>query len=157
MGSKLLARYGTQVPVELLLSPSHDSCFDAHIASALYKTHPDVFREVVAPQAEAILRGKPATGIFAARVQKRIAATIGQIGRVTPAVLNMVVELLDHPDQGTRLEAMRALGAIHRNVPDRALRRLLDLRHDQAASEVRQVADAALAEILAYEEGMEDE
>lgn len=153
-GMTLLAYYGSQVPVELLLSQFGKNTV---AASTLYQTHPEVFREVVAPQAEAILRGEAPAGVFAARVQSRIAEVIGQIGRVTPAVLDMVVALLDYPDRETRLKAIRSLGAIHRNIPDRAMRRLMELRHDQTASEVRQAADAALAEILSYELGMEDE
>lgn len=69
----------------------------------------------------------------------------------------MVVDLLDWPFEKTRLEAVRALGAIHRNIPDRAIRRLLTMRHAARSSELRSAADLALAEILSYENGMEEE
>jgi hypothetical protein len=95
--------------------------------------------------------------MFASIVRTRIAKAIGQIGRATPEVLNMVVDLLDWPYQETRLEAVRALRAIHRTIPDRAIRRLIELRRDLQSSELRCAADIALAEILAYENGMEEE
>jgi HEAT repeat protein len=103
------------------------------------------------------LRGEPVGGVFSSLVQTRIARAIGQIGRATPEVLNLVVDLLDWPYRETCLEAVRALGAIHRTIPDRAIRRLLELRRDPQSSELRRAADVALAEILSYENGMEDE
>ena len=69
----------------------------------------------------------------------------------------MVVNLLDWPYWEVRMKAAEALGAIHRNIPDHAIRRLLELRHDPQALAVREAADEALAEILSRESGMEDE
>ncbi|HXR65919.1 MAG TPA: HEAT repeat domain-containing protein, partial [Ktedonobacteraceae bacterium] len=152
---ELLEQFGEPIPVELLLSALGGG--SSVVAEKLYKRYPAVFRAVVAPQAEAILRGEPVGGVFASLVQTRIARAIGQIGRATPEVLNLVVDLLDWPYRETRLEAVRALGAIHRAIPDRAIRRLLELRRDPQSSELRRAADVALAEILSYENGMEDE
>ena len=55
------------------------------------------------------------------------------------------------------MKAAQTLGAIHRNIPDRAIRRLLQLRHDPHSQAVCYAADEALAEILSRESGMEDE
>lgn len=153
----LLAQFGAQVPLEPLLEKLGDSSADTYAATTLYKTHPDFFCEVVAPQAEAILRGRPVGGVFASHVQTRIAETIGQIARVTSDVLAMVVALLDWPYWETRLHAVRALGAIRRNIPNRAIYRLMELRHDPQSPDVRRAADAALAENLSIENSMEDE
>ncbi|WP_161977793.1 HEAT repeat domain-containing protein [Dictyobacter kobayashii] len=149
----LLAQYGSQISLDLLLK----NIGNTTAAKILYQTYPEVFRDRIAPHAEAILRGAPVSGIFTMFMRQRVAATIGQIGRATPEVLNLLIDLLDDPYWETRMEAARSLGAIHRNIPDRAIRRLLELRHDPQSNQVSQAADAALAQILSYENGMEDE
>jgi HEAT repeat protein len=125
-------------------------------ARALYQTHPDVFVEV-ARQAEAILRGEPTGSVFASRIQSRIADRVAEIGCAAPEVLAMITDLLDWPYWEVRMKAAQALGEVHRNIPDRAIRRLMELRHDSSSQAVREAADAALAEILSRESGMEDE
>lgn len=104
-----------------------------------------------------MLHGGPTGDAFASRVQSRVAQRVKEIGRATPAVLEMVTDLLDWPYWEVRVSAAEALGAVQRNIPDRALRRLMDLRHDPEARAVREAADQALAEILSCESGMEDE
>lgn len=154
----LLAKSGSQAPLEPLLALLGDSnpgtC--EYTAEALYKTYPDVFASV-ARQAEAMLRGEPTGSIFASRVQSRIADRVRLIGRATPAVLELVTDLLNWPYWEVRKKAAQALRAIHRNIPDRAIRRLMELRHDPQAQTVREAADEALAEILSHESGMEEE
>jgi HEAT repeat protein len=154
----LLAKYGSDAPVEPLLALLGDSnraiCKNA--AEALYQTHPEVFAEV-ARQAEAILRGEPTGEVFASRVQSRIADRVKVIERATPAVLTMIADVLDWPYWEVRMKAAQALGAVQRNIPDRAIRRLIELRHDPYSQAVGQAADEALAEILSRESGMEDE
>jgi HEAT repeat protein len=65
--------------------------------------------------------------------------------------------LLDWPHWGVQCEAARALGKLRRNVPDRAIRRLLALRRAAASPAVRRAADDALSEILSLETGIEDD
>lgn len=55
------------------------------------------------------------------------------------------------------MKAAQALGAVQRNIPDRAIRRLLELRQDPDSRAVREAADNALREILSRENGMEEE
>jgi HEAT repeat protein len=155
---ELLAKMGPRVPAEPLLALLGDSDLDTckYAAKALYQTHPEEFAEV-ARQAEAILRGEPTGSVFASRVQSRIAERVAAIGHATPAVLAMITDLLDWPYWEVRMKAAQALEAVHRNIPDRAIRRLLELRHDPASLAVREAADKALAEILSRESGMEDE
>ncbi|HLG76214.1 MAG TPA: HEAT repeat domain-containing protein, partial [Ktedonobacteraceae bacterium] len=154
----LLAKYGAQVPVEPLLALLGDSnpqlCENA--ARTLYRTHPEVFAEV-ARQAEAILHGEPVGPVFVSRLQSRIADRVRWIGRATPAVLDLISGLLDWPYWEVRVKATQALRAVQRNIPDLALKRLLELRHDPDEQAVRSAADEALAEILSIENGMEDE
>jgi hypothetical protein len=57
---ELLEQFGEQIPVELLLSELGGG--SRYVAEKLYQRYPAVFREVVAPQAEAILRGEPMGG-----------------------------------------------------------------------------------------------
>jgi HEAT repeat protein len=154
----LLAKCGTRVPVAPLLASLGN--FDPYVcvqaASALSQTHPEVFGEV-AQQAEAILRGEPTAGFFASRVQSRIARRVYRMGCATPEVLALISDLLDWPYWPVRRDAAWALGSVHRNIPDQAIRRLLELRHDPESQAVREAADEALTEILSRESGMEDE
>ena len=55
------------------------------------------------------------------------------------------------------MKAAQALGKIRRNVPDAAIRRLLELRHDSRSRRVCVAANDALAEILSLETGIEDD
>ena len=64
--------------------------------------------------------------------------------------------MLDWHYWQVRMKATRALGKIRRNIPDRAIQRLLELRHDPVRA-VREAADDARGEILSLEAGMEDE
>jgi HEAT repeat protein len=154
----LLARCGASVPIEPLLAALGNSqlsiCKNA--TAALYKTHPAAFTDV-AQQAEAILRGEPTGNVFASRVQSRIAEHVKLIERATPEVIAMISDLLDWPYWEVRMKAAQALGAIHRSIPDRAIKRLMELRRDPETQAVREAADEALTEILSYENGIEDE
>jgi hypothetical protein len=57
------------------------------------------------------------------------------------------------------MKAIQALGKLRRNIPNEAIRRLLQLRRDPDPKmrAVREAADDALAEILSLEAGIEDE
>ncbi len=106
---------------------------------------------------KAIVRGELVQGAFAARMHYRHAETVALMGRASPAVLETVIELLDHPFWEVRSRAARTLGTLRCPIPDRAIRRLLELRTDPESLAVRADADQALAEILSLEQGMEDE
>jgi HEAT repeat protein len=85
------------------------------------------------------------------------AETVALMERATPAMLAMIIDLLDHPFWEVRERAVKTLGTLRRNIPDSAIRRLLELRKDPEAPDVRAAADQALAEILSLEQGIEDE
>lgn len=153
-----LKQLGWRIPVTvmwpLLGSDNRDVCRLAF--KYLQEAHPDVLKELV-PTLKAIVRGEPVQGAFAARLPYRIAETVAMMGRATPAVLEMVIDLLDYPFWEVRGRAAQALGTLRRNIPDRAIRRLLELRKDDESPDVRVAADQALADILSLEQGMEEE
>jgi HEAT repeat protein len=153
-----LRQFGSRVPLPalwpLLGSNHREICRLAF--QHLQETHPAVLKELV-PVLKAIVRGEPVQGAFTARMHYRIAETVAVMGRATPAVLEMVIDLLDHPFWEVRVRAAKTLGTLRRNIPDSAIRRLLELRKDPESPDVRAAADQALAEILSLEQGMEDE
>lgn len=65
--------------------------------------------------------------------------------------------MLDWPHWEVRVKAAQALRQIRRTIPDAAIRRLLELRHDPHSRAVRMAADDALAAILSLETGIEDD
>ncbi|MEO7021518.1 MAG: HEAT repeat domain-containing protein [Ktedonobacteraceae bacterium] len=163
-----LSTLGSAVPLEPLLEScgyreyeSRDWCgFDREpgiaAAEALKQTHPEAFHAIV-PLAEALVQGEPPSGIFASRTQSRIADAMGTIGCAGPVALATLTELLDWPYWQVRMKATQACGKIRRNIPDAAIQRLLNLRHDPQSRAVREAADEALAEILSLETGIEDD
>lgn len=153
-----LRQFGSRVPLPALwplLGSNHtEICRLAF--QHLQETHPVELKELVSVL-KAIVRGEPVQGAFATRMHYRIAETVALMGRATPAVLEMVIDLLDHPFWEVRVRAAKTLGTLRRNIPDSAIRRLLELRKDPESPDVRAAADQALAEILSLEQGIEDE
>ncbi len=153
-----LKEFGSRVPLSVLLpllgSNHRTICQLAfqHIQAA----YPDELTELV-PALKAQLRRELLQGAFAPRMHHRIAETVAALGRATPPVLEMVTELLDHPFWEVRANASQTLGILRRNIPDRTIQRLLELRRDPESPDVRASADLALAEILSLEQGMEDD
>jgi HEAT repeat protein len=153
-----LRQFGSRVPLTALwpLLGSNNTEICRLAFQHLQETHPAVLKELV-PVLKAIVRGEPVRGAFAARMHYRIAETVALMGRATPAVLEMVIDLLDHPFWEVRVRAAKTVGTLRRNIPDSAIRRLLELRKDPESPDVQAAADQALAEILTLEQGMEDE
>jgi HEAT repeat protein len=153
-----LRQFGPHVPLSTLwpLLGSHNGQVCRLAFEHLHKYYPAEAEKLI-PTLKAILRGEPVQGAFAAEMHYRIAETVALMGRATPAVLTMVIELLDHPFWEVRARAAKTLGTLRRNIPDSAIRRLLELRKDPESPVVRVAADEALAEILSLEQGIEDE
>lgn len=153
-----LKQFGTRVPLTVLwpfLGSDHTNICRLAFEH-LQEAHPAVLKELV-PVLKAIVRGESVQGAFEARMHYRIAEIVALMGRATPAILDMVVDLLDHPFWEVRARAAKTLGVLRRNIPDSAIRRLLELRQDTESPDVRAVANQALAEILSLEVGMEEE
>ena len=153
-----LRHFGSPVPLNMLLPllGSHNTSICELAFQHIQKSYPDVLQELV-PQLKAMLREEPVQGAFAPRMHYRIAETVAIMGRATPAVLDMVIVLLDHPFWEVRVRAAKTLGTLRHTVPDSALQRLLELRKDPESLNVRLAADQALAALLSLEQGMEDE
>jgi hypothetical protein len=155
---KALKPFGSRVPLTELLpllgSNNTEICRLAfkHIQEA----YPATLDEHV-PVLKAMLRGEPVQGAFASRLPYSIAETVAALGRATPAVLEMVIDQLTHPFWEVRARSAMTLGMLRRNIPDVAIRQLLELRKDPESLGVQATADQALAEILSLEQGMEDE
>lgn len=153
-----LRQFGPRVPLGILwpLLGSHNGQVCRLAFEHLQEYYPAEAEKLV-PTLKAILRGEPVQGAFAARMHYRIAEVVALMERATPAVLEMVIELLDHPFWEVRFRAAKTLGTLRRNIPDSAIRRLLELRKDPESPVVRAAADEALAEILSLEQGIEDD
>ena len=153
-----LKQFGSRVPLTdiwPLLGSDHTEI--SRLAfQHIQEMYPTVLKELV-PTLKAMARGEPVQGAFAARMHYRIAETVALLGRATPAVLEMVIDLLDHPFWEIRERAAKTLGTLRRNIPNSAIQRLLELRQDPESPDVRVAANQALAEILSLEQGMEDE
>lgn len=155
---KALKGTGSRVPFSALLPllGSNHRTISRLAFQHIQEAYPDALRELV-PALKTMVRGEPVQGVFAPRMHHRIAETVAAMGRATPPVLEMVIALLDHPFWELRVNAAQTLGILRRNIPDRAIRRLLELRRDPESPDVRAAADLALAEILSLEQGMEDD
>ncbi len=111
----------------------------------------------IVPEAIAILKGKPSPGnIIDSLNQMYIADLIGEIGNYFPTLLDQLTSLLDWHFWQVRLRAIWSFNQIRRNIPDEAIKRLLDLRQDPVRL-VREAADDTLANILSLETGIEDD
>lgn len=153
-----LKEFGSRVPLSTLLPllGSHHRTISRLAFQHIQEAYPDALTELV-PVLKAMVRGEPVQEAFAPRMHHRIAETVAALGRATPPVLEMVIALLDHPFWELRVKAAQTLGTLRRNIPDRAIQRLLDLRRDPESPDVRAAADLAFAEILSLEQGMEDD
>ena len=152
---KTLAFYGERAPLDILL-PYLGGENAPQAIETLQQTHPQALVALV-PQAEAIMRGGPVTGVLTSLQQLHIANVLERMSRATSAHFALLTAMLDWPHWEVRVKAMRAFGSIRRNVPDAALHRLMTLRNDAPLLIERNAANDALAEILSLEQGLEDE
>ena len=157
---KVLETQSERVPLEPLVELLGDEDKDVRdvVLRILKKVAPDVLSDLV-PQAIAVLQGKVVGDAFTSLTQMYVAETIGGLGIISTKSFEKLVEPLDYPSWQVRMKAIQALGQLRRNIPDAALRRLLELRRDPDPKmrAVREAADDALAEILSLETGIEDE
>ena len=148
------------VPLETLLLLLCDEDMEVVRIAAfmLYQMYPEIIQSIFT-EATNILQGKSSGTFLASITQSFITHVIEGIGYPVPEFLDKLTELLNWPHWLVRLNAIHALKKLRRNVPDEAIRRLLDLRRDPdpMMSAIRQAADEALAEILLLETGIEDD
>ena len=120
------------------------------------RSHPEIL-SLVAPEAQVILLGQGMGTVLGSLTQSFIAEALGNMTHPSPVLLEKLTQLLDWPYWEVRMKAIQALKKMPRNIPDAAIRRLLELRHDPESQAVRNAADDALAEILSLETGIEDD
>jgi HEAT repeat protein len=147
-----------KAPVEPLVAALGDSDLSVREAAikVLQQSHPSVFSDL-APEAMAILLGQGSGKILGSLAQGFIAETIGNMQHASYKLLQQLMQLLDWPYWEVRMKAVEALGKIRRNIPDAAIYRIFELRHDSQSRAVREAADDALAEILSLETTIEDD
>ncbi len=153
-----LGKQRERVSVELVLPAIGDddrSVQDAVISLFAAPHFRDMLTEVTT-EARAILQGEAPGRFFGSITQGFLAEVIEDMGYISPLFVEQLLPMLDWHYWQVRIKAIRALGKIRRNIPDIAIHRLLELRHDSVPA-VRGAADDALAEILSLEAGMEDE
>jgi HEAT repeat protein len=157
---RVLKTQDERIPLELLIELLSDEDEDIRHATIhiLKKLAPDVLSNIV-PEAIAILQGQLAGIPFIILTQMIVAEAIGSLRLTLTPTLDKLTELLDYPHWQVRLKAVEALGQLRRNIPDPAIRRLLELRRDldPKMQAVREAADDALAEILSLEATIEDD
>jgi HEAT repeat protein len=122
----------------------------------LQEVDPDALAPVI-EEASAFLLGQGSGQVIGSLVQRSIASAISELGRAPADLVAYVGELLDWPHLDVQREAAQALGKLRRNVPDRAIEKLLALRRTSIAPLVRRAADDTLSEILSLETGIEDD
>jgi HEAT repeat protein len=156
---RILGRFGGDDRVEKLLiatlGDSEQMVRDA-AAAALKQAYPETLR-ALAPQAISIIQGQKPSVPFDSIAQSFFADTVRYMEYASPAIFERLTQLLNWPYWQVRLKTIRAFGKLRRNIPDEAIRRLYELRHDSQSRAVREAADEVLAEILSLETGIEDD
>ncbi len=152
---KALGQVGERVPVEPLLRALGDSEEGVCQAAATVLRQQTVGRLVgiVHEAAEVLLTGRVGE-MIGSLVQYRIADLLGSTGQPFPAFNTTLTTLLDWHYWEVRMMAAQALGKIRRQIPERAVQRLEELRKDVESQAVCDAADDALAEILSLDENV---
>ncbi len=155
---QVLGAQGERVPVDLLLEAVGD--VDNNVNNEAIKVLSQIAPhsiDKIANEAIAILNGQPFGFVLGSIIQTSLCQTVGEMKLALPAIFDELTKLLIWPHWQVRSNAAKALGSIRRNIPDAAIRRLLELRLHDPVQVVREAADDALAEILSLETGIEDD
>lgn len=157
---KALGEWEGHIPVDLLVATVGDEVESVREAAleVLRRRAPDALLPVI-DEAMAVLQGQVPGNILGSLVQGYVADVIGTMNQSIPLLNEEVTNLLDWHYWSVRMKAAQALGQIRRSIPDRGIKRLLELRCDPNPEmhAVRKQADDALSEILSLETGIEDD
>ncbi|GHO88019.1 HEAT repeat domain-containing protein [Dictyobacter formicarum] len=123
----------------------------------LKRVYPDTLEELLPQVRETMQTGICIGEVLCTPMYTQAAKILGELKLAVPTVLDYLSDLLDHTHWQVRLASIKALGEIRRNIPDRAIRRLMEIRLDPAMGRACAVADDALTEILSLENGIEDD
>ncbi|BCL83603.1 HEAT repeat domain-containing protein [Ktedonobacteria bacterium brp13] len=154
-----LEEQGERVKRHVFVNALKDTSEDVRIAAvqALNSSYPDVLDELMPDVRETVETGVCVGEVLCTPMLTHCAEMLGNLKLARPDLLTFLTDLLDHPYWETRLAAIRALGEIRRNIPDWAIKRLMEMRLDASLGRAAWAADAALAEILSLETGIEDD
>ena len=156
-----LGQQGERIPFDSLIVVIGDESEDVRMAAIeiVKKNAPEALLPVI-DEAVAVLQGQAPGRILCSLAHGFVDETLGELGEFglsSAPLIEEVAKLLDWHYWQVRVSAARALGQIRRNIPDAAIKRLLELRRNDPVRAVREAADDALAEILSLETGIEDD
>lgn len=146
------------MPVGLLLKAIGDSNFSVRQAAieALQRSNLASLSPVV-QEVIHVLLAQEAGAVLGSLMQGFMAEVIGNMGYPSAELLDTLTELLSREYWEVRMKATKALGQTRHSIPDAAIRRLLELRHEPESLAVCISAEEALAAILSLETGIEDD
>lgn len=158
--ARALGHLGERVPVEPLVAALSDSRKKVREAAleAIQQMNSEILHAMEREATMILVKQEPGE-VFRPLIEGFIADIIGSMDQSSPVLLQRLTELLD-PRQHrleVQMKAARAMGKLRRNIPNEAIRRLLELRRNPQSRTMRNVADDALMEILSLETGIEDD
>jgi HEAT repeat protein len=156
MALAALGALGGRAPVEAIALALNDRHLCENAAAALKKVQPAILADIAA-EATPIALGQESSMDPRWFVNDTVIEVVENSGYATPEMLAQITHLSEWPYSGTRLRAAQGLGKVRRNMPDAAIRRMLELRERDPSRAVREASDDALAEILSLETGIEDD
>jgi len=148
-----------RIPAEKLKAMLGDSEEEVRLAAAdaLRQAYPEILRALL-PELAAASRGEGSSVALASAAKSFTIEIIEYMENASPFLIGKLTPLLDWPCYWeVRMRAAQALGKLRHNVPEEAIRRLIELRNGQEPLVVRRAADDALAEVLSLEAGIEEE
>ena len=155
----VLGMLGEKASVELFLVALGDVSEKVRAAAlnVLNARYPETLTSFQA-EAQAVLEQKQLPGyILGSPLQSFIAGMIGEMGQASHDHIQKLSELLFWPHWQVQLNTMESFRKLHQPIPDQAIHRLLYLRQNSQARDVRQGADDTLAELLSLETGIEED
>jgi len=149
---------GGRIPAEKLKAMLGDSEEEVRLAAAdaLRQAYPEILRFLI-PELIAALKGEGLSEFLYSAAKSFVVETIEYMENASPFLIGKLTPLLDWPYWEVRMRAAQALGKLRHNVPEEAIRRLIELRNGPEPLVVRRAADDALAEVLSLEAGIEEE
>jgi HEAT repeat protein len=150
---------GGRITAEKLKAMLGDSEEEVRLAAAdaLRQSYPEILHSLV-PELIAVFKGEGPSEFPASASESFMVETIEYMENASPFLIGKLTPLLDWPYYWeVRMKAAQALGKLRHNVPEEAIRRLIELRNGPEPLAVRRAADDALAEVLSLEAGIEEE
>jgi hypothetical protein len=156
--ASIIRAQGMHLPIEKLLVLLGDSSEDVRMAvlETILQTYPETAPRIIA-EVKALLMGKKSETFMEAAAQSTVIETIFHMEHVSSAIRSKLTEILDWPYWEVQVKAAQAFKMLRRNIPKEAIDRLLEIRVASPSQAVRDAADDALAVLLSFEMGIEED